>query len=257
MNRRKLIIAMAVLLSLVGMIAVYGYVNGADKRALSKTGAAPVVIVDKRIAANTSWGDILKGTYVHEDKVPVDSVPADAIPDLKVTISTQALAQTDIAPGTIVLRQMFGEKTAVTGVLAIPKGKIAVAVGMSSKADVAGFVQPQSEVAIFVTFKIKTDTPNGNLGGEDVFATKLLLPRIQVLATSDAPPEDVQGSKASKATTDMLVTLALTQAEAEKVILAQQVGQLYLGLLSDSSVTAPSGGSVSTVQFKPTPIFMS
>lgn len=260
MNRRKLIIALAVVLSLVGIVAVYSYVKSADKRALSKTGSAPVVIVDKRVPANTPWGDVVKGKYAHEDKVPIEAAPADAILNLDAAISSDALAQSDIAPGTIILRQMFGEKTSVTGVVAIPKGKIAVTVGLSSKADVAGFVQPQSEVAIFLTFKLvkKTQSP---VGGDDLYSTKVLLPKVQVLATSQVPPEDLKGAK--KNTTgnasgnDVLVTLALTQVEAERVILGQQVGQLYLGLLSDSSVTGPDGGIIGVAQFKPTPIFLS
>lgn len=258
MNRRKLIIALAVLLSLVGTLAVYSYVKSADKRALTKTGSAPVVIVDKQIDANTSWTDVLDGKMVHEDKIPVESVPADAIPSLKADVAGSLVAQYAIAPGTIVLRQMFGEKTAVTGVLSIPKGKMAVTVSMSSKADVAGFVQPQSEVAIFATFKIQAKGGNG-VGGDDVYATKLLLARVEVLATSEVPPEDLKGAKTGTAKTgsgDVLLTLALTQVEAERVILAQQVGQLYLGLLSDSSVVGPDGGVIGTAQFKPTPVFV-
>jgi len=54
----------------------------------------------------------------------------------------------------------------------------------------------------------------------------------------------------------VLVTLALTQAEAERIILAQQVGQLYLGLLSNTSVTAADGGVTNVAAFKPAPIFV-
>ena len=40
-----------------------------------------------------------------------------------------------------------------------------------------------------------------------------------------------------------LLTLALSQAEAEKVLLAQKVGELAFGLLTDDSVVAPSQGA--------------
>lgn len=260
MNRRIVIVGLAVLLAVLGTAAVYGYANGADKRAVDKTRAAKVVIVDKRVPAGTTWSDALKGGYFHEDKVPVDSTPADAIPNLSTNIPAEEVAGADIAAGQIVLRQMFGQKTAVTGVLAIPKGKIAVSVSMSSNADVAGFVQPSSEVAIFATFKLAADKnapTTGTVGGTDLFATKLLLPRIQVLATSQDAPGDVNGGKnGTTAGGNVLVTLALDQSQAERVILAQQVGQLYLGLLSDTSVTNDDGGTLGAATFKPTPIFL-
>jgi len=137
---------------------------------------------------------------------------------------------------------------------------------MASNADVAGFVQNGSEVAIFTTFKLapaKTSagTPaasTGAVGGTDLYATKLLFARVDVIATSQAPPGDLNGGKTNATGTGngVLVTLALTQAEAERIILAQQVGQLYLGLLSNTSVTAADGGVTNVAAFKPAPIFV-
>jgi pilus assembly protein CpaB len=264
MNRRIVTVALAVFLALVGTIAVFGYVHGADKRALAKTTAVRVVIADKRVPAGTTWQDAIKGGYLHADRVPADAAPSDAISSLGTSIPMDQVSSADIPAGQIVLRQMFGQKTAVTGAVAIPKGKIAVAVSMSGNADVAGYVQPSSEVAIFATFKLKADQTNaatggGTLGGTDLYATKLVLPRIQVLATSQNAPGDVNGGKSNgngNGNSNVFVTLALSQAEAERVILAQQVGELYLGLLSDTSVTSPDGGTLGVARFKPTPIFV-
>ena len=136
---------------------------------------------------------------------------------------------------------------------------------MASNADVAGFVQNGSEVAIFTTFKlapVKTSagTPAASKAavGTDLYATKLLFARVGVIATSQAPPGDLNGGKGTANGTGngVLLTLALSQADAERLILAQQVGQLYLGLLSDNSVTAPDGGVTNVAAFKPAPIFV-
>jgi pilus assembly protein CpaB len=40
----------------------------------------------------------------------------------------------------------------------------------------------------------------------------------------------------------VLVTLAVSQAEAEKLILATEAGSVYLALVTDASKTAPSQG---------------
>ena len=171
------------------------------------------------------------------------------------------VASADIAAGQILLRPMFGETVAVTGVLAIPKGKIAITVSMSSDADVAGFVVPQSEVAVFVTAPLTAANGSANKStayGSSATVTRMLLPRVSVIATSQAAPTDLNGAKSSNASSggSVLVTLALTQQQAEQVILGHAAGQLYLGLLSASSVTGPDDGVINAGVFKPTPIFL-
>jgi pilus assembly protein CpaB len=157
---------------------------------------------------------------------------------------------------------MFGKPSSATGILAIPKGKLAISVSLSDDADVAGFVQPSSQVAIFMTAKLSktsTTTTQGALGDNaDLYISKLLLPRTTVLATSQVAPSDLEkaGAGSSNSNGKELLTLAVTQQEAQQIILAQQTGQLYLGLLSDSSVTAPDGGDINVGLFKPTPIFV-
>jgi pilus assembly protein CpaB len=261
MNRRFGLIAVAVVLALLGTVAVYSYAHNADKRAISKTRSAKVLIAQKRVPAGTTWSDVRKGDYLQQENVPIDSVPSNAIPNLDASIPVDDVATADIAPGQIAVRPMFDSKAPTTGVLAIPAGELAVSVQMSSNADVAGFVQNGSEVAIFGTFKIKTldgSTPTGVIGGTDIYSTKLILPRVSVIATSQTPPADLNGGKesGSGANGSVLVTLSLKQADAERILLAQQTGSLYLALLSDTSVTAPDAGVMNIGVFKPTPIFV-
>lgn len=262
MNRRIGLIALAVVLALIGTLAVYSYAHNADKRAVDATRSAKVVYATKQIPAGTSWGEAIKGDYFTQEKVPVDAAPSTAVADTHVSIPLDEVATADIKPGQIVVRQMFGEKSATTGILAIPKGKMAVSITLPANADVAGFVQSGSQIAIFHTFKIgkgkDSSLPQVDLGGgTDLYGTKLLLPRVDVIATSQDAPSDLNGgsSKNNNSTTNVLVTLALSQSDAERMILAQQTGELYLALLSDSSVTALDGGVLNLVKFEPTPIY--
>lgn len=267
MNRRIALVAVAVVLALVGTLAVYNYAHHADQRAVAKTHSTTVLVALKNVPAGTSWGDVLKGNYLQEEKVPVDSAPSSALASLSVSVPVEQVATADIAAGQIVLRPSFGEKSVSTGILAIPAGKLAISVTMNSNSDVAGFVQNGSEVAIFSTFKLApaktaagTPAPSNGSLGTDLYATKLLFARVNVIATSQTPPGDLNGGKANANGAangnGVLVTLALTQSEAERIILAQQVGQLYLGLLSNTSVTATDGGVTNVAAFKPAPIFV-
>jgi pilus assembly protein CpaB len=73
MNRRVGLIALAVVLALVGTFAVYSYAHNADKRAVAATRHVQVVMADKAVPAGTTWADALKGHYLSQQDVPVNS----------------------------------------------------------------------------------------------------------------------------------------------------------------------------------------
>lgn len=261
MNRRIGLIAIAVVLALVGTVAVYSYAHNADKRAVQATRAAKVLIVQKRIPSGTKWSDVVKGGFVSQENVPVDSAPTSAVQNLDGTVASNDVATADVAPGQIVVRPMFGSRTPTTGVLEIPKGEQALSVSLAANADVAGFVQAGSQVAIYATFKVSKDSKNaaqaGIAGGTDIYTTKMLLPRVDVVAVSQGAPSKVNGSATSTSGTgNVLVTFALSQDEAQRLILSQQIGTLYLGLLTDSSAVATDGGVINQAVLNPAPIFV-
>jgi pilus assembly protein CpaB len=265
MNRRIGLIALAVVLALIGTFAVYSYAHNAEKRAISKTRSASVLYAKKQIPVGTTWGAVLKGDYLSEEKLPVESVPSTALQNTNASVPLGQVASADIASGQIVIREMFGEKVARTGILAIPKGQIAVTISMPANADVAGFVQNGSEVAIYATYKIgkegqgaKAIKKSLGTGGDDLYMTKLLLPRVTVMAVSQGPPSDLSGAKNATGGTGndtVRVTLAVSQKDAERLILSQQVGQLYFGLLSKNSVSAEDGGTLNIIFSKPDPVY--
>lgn len=259
MNRRIGLIAIAVVLALVGALSVYSYAHNADKRAVDKVQSVNVLYAEKAIPVGTSWADAIKNSYLQEERVPVAAAPGNAIPNADAAIPAGQVATSQIGAGQIVVRQMFGERTSKTGILAIPKGMIAVSVSLPTNADVAGFVQNGSEVAIFHTFKVvlpksaPASLRNLVSAGADLSETKMLLPRAQVIAVSQNAPSELNSGTGTTGS-NVLVTLAVSQKDAERLILAASTTQLYLGLLTDTSVTAPGGGTLNTVRMRPAPI---
>lgn len=264
MNRRIGLVAAAIVLALIGTLAVYSYAHNADKRAVARTRAASVLITQKRVPAGTSWQDAIKGGYFKQEKIPVDSAPSNALSSLDASVPIDDVANADIAAGQVVVRPMFGSQSAVTGALPIPKGDIAVSVSLAQNAAAAGYIQYQSQVAVFGTYKLQKlpgeAAASGQVGNDNnLYTTKLLLPRVTVIATSQQAPTAVNGkgdTNNNGGNGNVLITLALNQQQAEKLILSQQVGQLYLALLSNDSVTADDPGALSAGIFSPTPIFL-
>jgi pilus assembly protein CpaB len=261
MNRRIVLIAVAVVLALFGTFAVYSYAHNADERAVAGGRAVKVLIATKRVVAGTSWADAVKSGTMSVQNMPSSSTPDSALTSLSAGVANTAVAQSDIAPGQVVLREAFGTATPQTGVLAIPKGKVAISVSLGSDADVAGYVSPQSQVIVFVTSSLKQPAGTKNklaTAGDTLSVTRTVVSRASVIATSAAAPTDTVGKTADSGSAQgsVLVTLALSQLDAQRVIMSQNAGQLYLGLLSDTSVVTQDGGVVNAGAFHPAPIWV-
>ena len=252
MNRRIMLVAAAVALALIGTLAVFAYVHGADKRAVEGTKASRVYVAHKQIPAGTSWSDAVKDGYLSTESVPASATPESAVSPVETDMVDTAVAASDIGSGQIVLHEMFGAtQSSKTGAVTIPKGMIAITVSMASNADVAGFPVAGSNIAIFGTFAVQTTDgkPAAGTAGTGQFVTHVVLPKVQVIATSAAPPSTVDPSKDSSGNAvsaggSVLVTIAVSQADAQKVILSQQIGGLYFGLLSDSSTISGDDAGV-------------
>lgn len=266
MNRRIGLTALAVVLALIGAGTVYIYAHGADRRAAESLSATSVLIVQKAIPVGTAWQDVVKDGYATRDDVPKASAPTAALSSLQANVPNREVATFAIAPGQILVRQMFGTPSPRTGALRVPNHLQALSVALTMDADVAGFVQNGSDVAIYSTFKLVGQNPGNRstAGGADAFATKLLIPRVTVLAVSHPATSTVSGattggsglaSSSNSSTSKVLVTLAVDQTSAQRIVLAQQVGTLYLSLLTSNSDSVENGGTINFGRFSPSPVF--
>jgi pilus assembly protein CpaB len=253
MKRSALAAFVAVLLAVVGCAAVVLYVRGADKRALAGQRAVTVLAVHKLIPAGTTGQQIRDGGYTESVTVPASTVPVDALSTVDGDLLKLAVTS-DQQPRQLLLRGAFDNPTVHSGGLAVPDGMLAVSVSMRVPAQVAGYVQPGSSVAVFDTFNVaegKGRVPAGDgLSSSHEYdqATRLLLPKVEVLAvagrTTPAPVASGSPSSSSSATetTDVLVTLAVNQDQAQRLVLATQSGALYLALLGNGADVRPGDG---------------
>lgn len=269
MNRRLGLTALAVVLAIIGTVAVFAYAKSADRRAVDGVKAESVLIVEKPIPLGTSWNDVVEGGFVSEEKLPARATPSTALRTLKADVPDGEVATAEIKPGQVVVRAMFGEKAPVTGKLAIPARMQAITIKVPANAEVAGFVRNGSEVAVYVAFKVGNKDAGGKIiAGEKIMASKIVLPRVSVIAVNQAPPSNVSGTgdddesgglgSSRNSDEEVLVTLAVDQAAAERMVLAQELAEstLYLTLLSSSSVTKEDGGGrINLGDFGTTPLF--
>jgi pilus assembly protein CpaB len=150
----------------------------------------------------------------------------------------------NIAVGQVLLAAHFGEQSQVTSGLPLPEGKMAVTVQTGAPEQVAGYVQPGAQVVVFLTYELIDR--NGRKSG--IERTRVLLPRVEVLAVGTYQSEQSRGNGdavtgAANQRNTVMVTLAVNQQEAERLIGGLNTGTLYLGLLTES-VEVKTGSGV-------------
>lgn len=232
MDRRKALLAAAAVVAVLGTLLVVVYVHGANARAADKYQSVKVLKVVKQINQGQSVADAQKAGAIALGDVAQNSLLSGALTDLSSISKDVAL--TTLYPGEQVISDKFGSSANST-VLPIPDGMIAISVSLTDTTKVASFVNPGNSVAIFV---------NGSGGGAASFS-RLLLPKVEVIgvgSTSASPSQATNPAQGSASVAATVLTLAVSQQDAEKIWFAQSIGSLSLGLLNGQSQVTPGPG---------------
>ena len=241
MDRRRILLIIAAVVAALGTLLVFLYVRSADARAQDSVDAVQVLTASQAIAAGESYDDALAAGKIVPKGVPRDQLleGVQSSPDaLNGFVALQS-----ILPGEQIVAGKFGANAAeVTSPLGIPDKAMAISVNLTDPDRVAGFVNPGSEVAIFVTTTGAVEgAADPNAPGAQVTAkTKILLSRVTVLGVGSTTPVTTtttaeDGTQQTEQLPRTLLTLALTQEEAQKVILASKSFDVTFALLTKGS----------------------
>jgi pilus assembly protein CpaB len=229
MDRRRILLVVAVVVALVGTALVFLYVRGADQRAESRFETVDVLRATQKIEAGESVDDAAAA-----GKIALQPVVSDyLLPNHQTSLEALSgqVASVPIYPGEQLVANKFGATVEAISSLPIPDGQVAVSINLTDTARVAGFVNPGSEVAIYLT---GADSSDGQA------FTRLLLERVSVIGVGSTTPTETttttaEGAQTTEALPRTLMTLALDQADAEKVLFSQTNGELAFALLTENS----------------------
>lgn len=264
MTRRILTIIVAIVLAVIGTGAVMIYIKQADQRALAGQKAVSVLVATQQVPAGTTAGAALRDGFLQAQKLPSESVPADAVRSIGPAISGLVLSG-NLPSGQLLLRPMLVTKTVAATGLAIPTGMVALTVQMCLPKAVAGYVRPGSQIAVFNTFfKGKQGAVTVSCTGDSwqsgvkEIHTRLVLTNVSVLAVGSASAGSTgttgttttttgifsqsnssSSSSSSSTNATLMVTVAVSQADAERLILLAEAGIPYMALVTASSGTKP------------------
>jgi pilus assembly protein CpaB len=239
MSKRLVAAAAAVLLALVGTGVLLSYVQGADARAQAGTTLVDVVVAKATIPTGTT-GDTLGGL------VEVRSLPQSAVVPGALTSASAVAGQVssaEIEAGEQVLASRFAPPGSTPGTsstpggTAVPAGMITTSVLLEPQRALGGAVTTGETVSVFISQK------------GTVAVTHLQLHSVLVTAVggAPAPTTDASPSTVSPAAqtnplpaTNIMVTLALTPPNAEKLVWAAEHGSIWLAA---EPAGTPAGGT--------------
>jgi pilus assembly protein CpaB len=251
MDRRRLLLILAVFVAVIGTALVFIYVRGADSRA--QKGVADVMALEatSNIAAGETYDAALAAGKVSMQPIPQNVLDKNTGYQTSVDALKGKLAAVPIFAGQVIITSQFGATVqSSSSSLAIPKGMIAISVNLTDPDRVAGNIQNGQQVAIFVTGALQNSKAGGaSTSTSDIQATRLLLPKVTVLNVgSPQPPTtttstDSTGTQTTEQLPRTLLTIAVTQKDAQKVIVASKALDLTFGLITADSNVKPGPGT--------------
>jgi pilus assembly protein CpaB len=212
-------IALAVALVL-GILAVYlanAYIGRTDQKvAALQTGTTKVAVA----AIPLDYG-----TELTPDKVKFVDYPSSSLPvgifsnynQLAPTGKKRVVLRPIAVNEPIMATKLAGEGLGPSISYLLPDGMRAAAVRINDVSGVAGFIQPMDTVDVLITRSLP--------GAENRQVTDVLLQAVKVIAID----QNAQGAD-GKPIVAKTATLEVNPTDAQKLALAQQVGQLSLVL---------------------------
>jgi pilus assembly protein CpaB len=232
--RRLLAAFAALLLLVVGSVVLLAYVHGADARALAGARPIAVLVAAKRIPEGTS-GDALKG-MVRTEVVPAKT----ALPGRVVNLSSLSgrVAKVDVQPGEQLLFVRFSrpDDLKAPGTVEVPKGLQEVSVLLEPQRAVGGRLAAGDTVGVVVS-----QTDQSGVAATHAVLHKVLVTQVQGApapvdpAAKEDPATASSGSAAPSAS--LMITLAVSAAQAEAVVFGVEHGTIWLSLEPDGAQT--------------------
>ncbi|WP_210438140.1 Flp pilus assembly protein CpaB [Nocardioides xinjiangensis] len=245
MARRSVLLLVAALIALAGTAMIVLYVQGIDARATKDQELVEVLVAAETIEIGESVADA-------QDAGKIEKAEVRRVDLVDGSLSSTTSVADDVAVGTIYPgEQLLAKKFGTLGdtqTLVIPDDKMAVSVELTDFERVAGFVNPGNEVAIFATSQEVTQLlPDGNerLLGD---YTRVLLPRVPVLgvgttSVTSRTTKTEEGSQVVEEVPKTILTIAVSQEEAEKLIQADRNVDITFALLTDESRVSDGRGA--------------
>lgn len=229
MNRRVLTILGAVALTLFGTVLLIAYVNSAEQRALEGQELTTVLVATEEIAANTPAAET--ANLVAPEDVPADLRPEDAVTSLD-ELGNRVTA-VNILPGEPLRAGRFqaADQARTAGGIDIPEGTQIVSLALEAQRALGGRIRPGQTVGVVLSVD-RAEVPNPRDPTQVRVAdqaTGMVLDRVLVT--------NVSGRADGQANSAVMVSFALDESDAERLVFGAEHGRVWLTEQNDDTTT--------------------
>lgn len=248
MRSRLIILIVALALGATAALVTARYLQAEQARIAQGAQLVTVLVAQQDLPTGMTSEQLVSKGYLAQRQIPRQYVAASAVSS-RAMLDGKVVAQ-PISKDQQITASMFKYAADVGLASSTPKDYIAVAIPYDAARGVGGLLKPGDSVGVFGTFEV------GQKGVETAL-TKLILPKAKVLAVDQtletgsgtAPTSGVSnpsgsgplagGGSQSAQPLAPTVTLALTPADAEKLVFALEEGKVWLGLYSPTDPSTP------------------
>ncbi len=230
--RRRLLAALAALLLLfVGTAVLLAYVRGADARALAGVRSVQVLVADQVIPEGTPADQLT--ALVRTETLPQKAAVEGRVTDLGELAGLEATI--DLQPGEQLLTSRFAEPEAAgaEGRVPVPAGLQEVSVLLEPQRVVGGRVVAGDTVGVVVSISGGAKTHSVI---HHVLVTEVKGAPAPV-QTDDAAETQSASSGTGVPTQSLMLTFAVTAAQAEAVVFGMEHGTVWLTLENEDADT--------------------
>jgi pilus assembly protein CpaB len=230
MKRKSLGLFLAFVLALLGTLLLVAYVQQARNQAVASDRLEPVLVVLKPVPKGTAAESV--GPFVKLEQVPINAKAADGISSLAAVKGKKT--SIDLVPGEQLLSTRFTAAAAADA--NVPEGKVEVTVTLAADRAMGGLLK-QGDVVDLIGTLPKGESQDAGAAPPASTHIELTNVKITKIQTSQlAAPSKAQDAKAATVTDaptlapsgTFLVTLAVSPADAERVVYFAEFGRMWL-----------------------------
>ena len=227
-KRSNLIVTLGLAVFIIGAAATYLVVRNSDDSTTVGAGKVSVLVAEQPIPAGTTGTAVVTGNLVKNKAVDASARPATALTDVsQLAGKTVTLG---VSQGEILTTDQFQAAQTRIGTLKIPDGKTAIALQLANLPGVAGFAGAGDRVNVYGVVKAGSD-PKLPAG-----MAHLIMQNTEVLNVNGTTLPAVQGQPGGAG---LLYLLAVSPAEAERLIYLSTFESLYFSLVSKDAPPVP------------------
>lgn len=226
MIRRLIIALVALLIAAVGGVFTYLYASNADARAMARMDPVQVMVVAEPIPAGTPAESIARSLTVSE--VPAAAVVPGGVTDLESV--SGLITSADLQPGEQLLAARFVAPEAVPESIDIPPNMHQLSIQLETRRVIGGQLRAGDTVGVFLSDTVTSGTSVESTSQDQ---TRLILNKVLVTAVTGASSvtTDENGDEVEQQAEDsVMVTFALSAADAEQLVFGAEFGTIWLSL---------------------------